>query len=147
MYQYEFARRMVASPGSKEYGKLSICVQYRARVELLEIVPPEAFSPEPGVRSAIVRVTPRAPEYEVLDPGFFSKFLIAVFRERRKKLKNSIAAFTGIKDLKNLGLSGDVLDKRPEELAAAELAMMSDTCMVACQERSTGTKSGRNGNY
>jgi 16S rRNA (adenine1518-N6/adenine1519-N6)-dimethyltransferase len=136
MYQYEFARRMAASHGSKEYGKLSICVQYRALVELLEIVPPEAFSPEPGVRSAIVRVTPRAPEYKVSDPGFFSRFLTAVFSQRRKKLKNSIGAFTGVKDLKDLGLSGDILDKRPEELPAAELAMISEKCMMARQERS-----------
>ncbi|MEA1896011.1 MAG: 16S rRNA (adenine(1518)-N(6)/adenine(1519)-N(6))-dimethyltransferase RsmA [Euryarchaeota archaeon] len=138
MYQYEFARRMAAPHGSKEYGKLSICVQYHALVELLEIVPPKAFSPEPGVRSAIVRVTPHAPEYEVSDSGFFSKFLTAVFSKRRKKLKNSIAAFTGVKDLKNLGLSGEVLDKRPEELPAAELALISDKCMMARQERSTG---------
>ena len=147
MYQYEFARRMAAPHGSKEYGKLSICVQYRALVELLEIVPPEAFSPEPGVRSAIVRVTPRAPEYEVLDPRFFSRFLTAVFSKRRKKLKNSIAAFTGVKDLKNLGLSGKVLDKRPEELPAAELALISDKCMMARQERPTGSTDSRNGNY
>ena len=129
MYQYEFARRMAASHGSKEYGKLSICVQYRALVELLEIVPPEAFSPEPGVRSAIVRVTPRAPEYEVSDPAFFSRFLTAVFSKRRKKLKNSIAAFTGARDLKDIGISGEVLDKRPEELPAAELALISEKCI------------------
>jgi len=147
MYQYEFARRMAAPHGSKEYGKLSICVQYRALVELLEIVPPEAFSPEPGVRSAIVRVTPRAPEYEVSDPRFFSRFLTAVFSKRRKKLKNSIAAFTGVKDLKNLGLTGKVLDKRPEELPAAELALISDKCMMARQERPTGSTDRRNGNY
>ncbi|MEA3282827.1 MAG: 16S rRNA (adenine(1518)-N(6)/adenine(1519)-N(6))-dimethyltransferase RsmA [Euryarchaeota archaeon] len=138
MYQYEFARRMAAPPGSKEYGKLSICVQYRALVELLEIVPPEAFSPEPGVRSAIVRVTPHAPEYDVLHPRFFSKFLTAVFSQRRKKLKNSITAFTGVKDLKNIGLSGEVLDKRPEELPAAELALISEKCMIASHELSTG---------
>ena len=147
MYQYEFARRMAASHGSKEYGKLSICVQYRALVELLEIVPPEAFSPEPGVRSAIVRVTPRAPEYEVSDPAFFSRFLTAVFSQRRKKLKNSIAAFTGVKDLKNLGLTGEVLDKRPEELPAAELAMISEKCMMAHPERSTGAAACRTGHY
>jgi len=116
MYQYEFARRMAALHGSKEYGKLSICVQYRA-----------------------------APEYEVSDPAFFSRFLTAVFSQRRKKLKNSIAAFVGVKDLKNLGLSGEVLDKRPEELPAAELALISDMCMMARQERSTGATASRHG--
>nr|QNO48545.1 ribosomal RNA small subunit methyltransferase A [Methanosarcinales archaeon ANME-2c ERB4]QNO48948.1 ribosomal RNA small subunit methyltransferase A [Methanosarcinales archaeon ANME-2c ERB4] len=147
MYQYEFARRMAAPHGSKEYGKLSICVQYRARVELLEIVPPEAFSPEPSVRSAIVSVTPHAPEYEVSYPAFFSRFLTAVFSQRRKKLKNSITAFTGVKDLKNLGITGEVLDKRPEELPAAELALISDKCMMACQERSTGATTSTTGQF
>jgi len=123
MYQYEFARRMTAPHGSKEYGRLSIGVQYRALVELLEIVPPEAFSPEPGVRSAIVRVTPRAPEYEVLDYDFFSKFLTAIFSQRRKKLKNSIGAFT---DIRGLELPDDVLNKRPEELPAKRLARIAD---------------------
>ncbi|PXF56224.1 MAG: ribosomal RNA small subunit methyltransferase A [Candidatus Methanogaster sp.] len=123
MYQYEFARRMMASHGSKEYGRLSIGVQYRALVELLEIVPEEAFSPEPGVRSAIVRVTPHAPEYEVLDYDFFSKFLTAIFSQRRKKLKNSIGAFT---DIRGLELPDDVLNKRPEELPAKRLARISD---------------------
>ncbi|MEA1869207.1 MAG: 16S rRNA (adenine(1518)-N(6)/adenine(1519)-N(6))-dimethyltransferase RsmA [Euryarchaeota archaeon] len=145
MYQYEFARRMAASHGSKEYSKLSICVQYRALVELLEIVPAEAFSPEPGVRSAIVRLIPHAHEYEVSDPVFFSRFLTAVFSQRRKKLKNSIAAFTGVKDLKDLGLPGDMLDKRPEELPAAELAMISEKCITARQEGSIGATASRHG--
>ena len=123
MYQYEFARRLAASHGSKDYGKLSICVQYLADVELLEIVPPTAFSPQPGVRSAIVRLTPRAPEYAVADRNFFSRFLTAVFSQRRKKLKNSIAAFTSIKDVE---LPEDLLNMRPEELPAARLAEISD---------------------
>ncbi|KAF5413728.1 MAG: putative ribosomal RNA small subunit methyltransferase A [Candidatus Methanogaster sp.] len=104
MYQYEFARRMVAPHGSKEYGKLSICVQYHALVELLEIVPPEAFSPEPGVRSAIVRVTPRAPEYEVSDPVFFSRFLTAVFfRIAERNLRTRLQRLPVSRILKVLG--------------------------------------------
>lgn len=133
MYQYEFARRMAASHGSKAYGRLSICVQYLADVELLEIVPATAFSPQPDVRSAIVRLSPRAPEYEVLDRGFFFKFLAAVFSQRRKKLKNSIGAFTNIRDL---GLPEDTLNKRPEELPAARLAEISD--IIYSQTRTTG---------
>ncbi len=131
MYQYEFARRLAASHGSKDYGKLSICVQYLADVELLEIVPPTAFSPQPGVRSAIVRLVPRAPEYEVADRNFFSRFLTAVFSQRRKKLKNSIAAFT---DVRNLGLSGGLLNMRPEELPAAKLAEISDVLYYRTRE-------------
>ena len=123
MYQYEFARRLAASCGSKDYGKLSICVQYLADVELLEIVPPTAFSPQPGVRSAVVRLVPKTPEYEVADRTFFSRFLTTVFSQRRKKLKNSIVAFTGVR---TLGLPDDLLKRRPEELPAAKLAEISD---------------------
>jgi len=123
MYQYEFAKRMAASHGSKDYGRLSIAVQYKTNVELLEIVPATAFSPEPSVRSAIVRLTMRAPEYDVLNYDFFSKFLNAVFAQRRKKLRNSIKSFTNIR---GLDIPEGLLNMRPEELPAYRLAEISD---------------------
>ncbi len=123
MYQYEFAKRMAASHGSKDYGRLSISVQYKTNVELLEIVPATAFSPEPSVRSAIVRLTMRAPEYDVLNYDFFSKFLNAVFSQRRKKLRNSIKSFANIR---GLDIPESLLNMRPEELPAYRLAEISD---------------------
>ncbi len=123
MYQYEFAKRMAASHGSKDYGRLSISVQYKTNVELLEIVPATAFSPEPSVRSAIVRLTTRAPEYDVLNYEFFSKFLNAVFSQRRKKLRNSIKSFA---DIRGMDIPEDLLNLRPEELPAYRLAEISD---------------------
>jgi len=122
MYQYEFAKRMAASHGSKDYGRLSISVQYKTNVELLEIVPATAFSPEPSVRSAIVRLTTRAPEYDVLNYEFFSKFLNAVFSQRRKKLRNSIKSFA---DIRGMDIPEDLLNLRPEELPAYRLAEIS----------------------
>jgi len=139
MYQYEFAERMAAPPGSKAYGRLSIAVQYRAEIELIEVVPATAFAPQPTVQSAIVRLTPRAPEYELLDPRFFSRFLTAVFSQRRKKLKNSIAGFVAgfagfsgfaelsVVRLEDVGLPADILEKRPEELSAAALAEIANS--------------------
>jgi 16S rRNA (adenine1518-N6/adenine1519-N6)-dimethyltransferase len=123
MYQYEFAKRMAASHGSKDYGRLSISVQYKTNVELLEIVPATAFSPEPSVQSAIVRLTMRAPEYDVLNYDFFSKFLNAVFSQRRKKLRNSIKSFANIR---GLDIPESLLNMRPEELPAYRLAEISD---------------------
>jgi len=84
------------------------------------------------VQSAIVRLTPRAPEYELLDHRFFSRFLTAVFSQRRKKLKNSIAGFAGLSGLSSVsledeGLPPDILEKRPEELSAATLAELSNS--------------------
>ncbi len=123
MYQYEFAKRMAASHGSKDYGRLSISVQYKTNVELLEIVPATAFSLEPSVQSAIVRLTMRAPEYDVLNYDFFSKFLNAVFSQRRKKLRNSIKSFANIR---GLDIPESLLNMRPEELPAYRLAEISD---------------------
>jgi 16S rRNA (adenine1518-N6/adenine1519-N6)-dimethyltransferase len=61
MYQLEFARRLVAAPGSEDYGRLTVSAFYRVEVELLEEVPPSVFFPPPRVRSAVVRMRPRAP--------------------------------------------------------------------------------------
>jgi len=99
MYQHEFAKRMVALPGSRDYGRLSITVQYHADVEILEVVPRSAFSAPPKVDSAIVRLVPRPPPYEVKDVDFFMKFITAAFSQRRKKLRNAI--------LNNAGFSQD----------------------------------------
>jgi len=129
MYQHEFAQRMVASPGGKDYGRLSIAVQYRANVEILEIVPRLAFNTPPKVYSAIIRLVPRLPPYEVKDVDFFMKFITAAFSQRRKKLKNAIlnnAAYLGIKDKALEKLPPDIIDRRAETISPEELAELSD---------------------
>lgn len=129
MYQHEFAQRMVAEPGGKDYGRLSIAVQYRANVEILEVVPRLAFSIPPKVDSAIVRLIPRLPLYEVKDVDFFMKFITAAFSQRRKKLKNAIlnnAAYLGIKDKALEKLPHDIIDRRAETISPEELAELSD---------------------
>jgi 16S rRNA (adenine1518-N6/adenine1519-N6)-dimethyltransferase len=129
MYQYEFAKRLVASPGSKDYGKLSIAVQYRASVDILEVVSRHAFSTPPEVDSAIVMVVPRAPPYEVKDVGFFMKFITAAFSQRRKKLKNALlnnAAMLGIKETALEKLPHDIVEQRAETLSPETLAKLSD---------------------
>jgi 16S rRNA (adenine1518-N6/adenine1519-N6)-dimethyltransferase len=129
MYQHEFAKRMVATPGGKDYGRLSIAVQYRANVEILEIVPRLAFTTPPKVDSAIVRLVPRPPPYEVKDVGFFMKFIKAAFSQRRKKLRNAIlnnAAYLGIKDKALEKLPQDLINRRAETVSPEELAKLSD---------------------
>ncbi|HEY6586498.1 MAG TPA: 16S rRNA (adenine(1518)-N(6)/adenine(1519)-N(6))-dimethyltransferase RsmA [Candidatus Methanoperedens sp.] len=129
MYQHEFAERMVAIPGSKDYGRLSIAVQYRANVEIMEVVPRLAFSAPPQVNSAIVRLVPRPPPYEVNNVDFFMKFITAAFSQRRKKLKNAIlnnAAFLGINDKALEKLPPDMIDRRAETISPEELAKLSD---------------------
>jgi len=129
MYQLEFAKRMVAVPGSKDYGRLSITVQYYADVEILEVVPPSAFSTPPEVSSAIVKLIPRPPPYTVKDETFFMRFLIAVFSQRRKTIKNAIlnnAGLLGIKDNAIGAISDEILRKRAEVLSPRELAELAD---------------------
>lgn len=135
MYQYEFAKRMVALPNSKDYGRLTIAVQYYADVELLEVVPPDAFSTPPSVHSAIIRLTPHTPPYRVKDKEFFMKFIKASFSQRRKKLRNAILNNSGLLGIKNkeivLGkLPADIIDRRAETLTPEELAEISDILSV-----------------
>lgn len=128
MYQYEFARRMVAVSGEKEYGRLSITIQYYADVEILEIIDENVFSKTPNVKSAIVKIIPRSSWYKVYDETFFMKFIKAVFSQKRKKLKNAIlnnSYMLGIDD-KNLEKIPYDLNKRPETFSPHELAEISN---------------------
>ena len=101
MFQREFAERMAADPGDDEYGRLSVTAGHYADVEIVEPVPKEAFSPAPAVESAVVRTTPRQPDYEVPDDERFMALVRAVFTQRRKTMRNAIrntAHISGIED-------------------------------------------------
>ncbi|MFZ2410675.1 MAG: 16S rRNA (adenine(1518)-N(6)/adenine(1519)-N(6))-dimethyltransferase RsmA [Candidatus Methanoperedens sp.] len=131
MYQYEFAKRMVALPNSKDYGRLSIAVQYYADAEILEVVPRSAFSSPPEISSAIVRLAPRPPLYDVKDGHFFMSFIKAAFSQRRKKLRNAIinnAAALGIRDIGIAirKLPAELIDRRAETIPPQELAKLAD---------------------
>lgn len=129
MYQHEFAERMVALPGGRDYGRLSITVQYHAAVEILEVVPRCAFSAPPKVDSAIVRLVPRPPPYEVKDVDFFMKFITAAFSQRRKKLRNAIlnnASFLGIKENAMEKVPRDMIDRRAETISPEEFSMLAE---------------------
>jgi 16S rRNA (adenine1518-N6/adenine1519-N6)-dimethyltransferase len=135
MFQKEFAERMAADPATDDYGRLSVTAQHYADVEVVEPVPKEAFSPPPEVESAVVRTTPRDPDYEVDDEAFFLDFVKAVFTQRRKTLRNAIrntAHISGLADADAVvdaiaegrtDLGPDVLSRRagkvpPETFAA-----------------------------
>jgi 16S rRNA (adenine1518-N6/adenine1519-N6)-dimethyltransferase len=130
MYQYEFAKRMAAVPGSKDYGRLSITVQYYADVQILEVVSPDAFSTSPEVSSAIVKLIPRSSLYLVKDEDFFMRFLKAVFSQRRKTIRNAIlnnAALLGIDDSALRTFPDEILMKRAEVFSPQELAYLANT--------------------
>ena len=86
--QKELADRIVAQPGSKDYGALSIWVQSQCRVELVRILPPTVFWPRPKVTSAILRITlDPALRNRIVDRKFFHRFVRSMFMHRRKFLR------------------------------------------------------------
>lgn len=109
LVQKEVAERMVAQPGTPQYGLLSLRVAYHAQAEKLFDLPPGAFFPPPKVVSSLVRLTPRkVPD----DPALF-QLLEAAFSKRRKTLKNALTAAGYPKEkveeaLRSLGLPPDV---------------------------------------
>jgi len=93
MLQREVVERMVAPPGGKDYGRLSVTLQLRYRMTKLFDVPPGAFSPAPQVTSSVVRMQPR-PVEQLPDVDFASieRVVAAAFGQRRKTLRNALAA-------------------------------------------------------
>ena len=117
MLQKEVVLRMVAQPGGRVYGRLSVMLQVRYRMELLFVVRPEAFLPAPKVDSALVRMIPLAgAELAVRDPSVFSAVVAHAFSTRRKMLRNALADFDERVPLAEYGLEPTA---RAEEIAPA----------------------------
>ncbi|APX96629.1 16S ribosomal RNA methyltransferase A [Natronorubrum daqingense] len=130
MFQQEFAERMVAEPGTSEYGRLSVSTQHYAEPELVESIPKEAFSPPPAVQSAVVSLEPREPDYEVDDEAFFLRFVKALFTQRRKTIRNAIrntAHISGLEQPDAVVEAADeeILRKRADAMAPAEFAALA----------------------
>lgn len=89
LVQKEVADRLTASPGSRDYGYLTVATQFFADVECLFTVPPAAFHPAPKVDSAVVCLTPRQ-ELPAADPAAFLRFVSLAFQHKRKTLRNNL---------------------------------------------------------
>ena len=125
MFQREFGERMAADPGTDDYGRLSVSAQHYADVEVVEIVPPEAFDPAPAVESAIVRLRPREPDYEVADEAFFFDFVKALFTQRRKTIRNGIRNTAHISGLSDPEAVVDAVESVDEDLLRARAGSLS----------------------
>lgn len=88
MVQQEVARRLTASPGTKDYGALSVAVQLRSRVETVTTVPPGAFYPQPTVQSAVVRLRLTPFDESVADAALLRDVVRTAFGQRRKTVRN-----------------------------------------------------------
>jgi len=118
MVQKEVAERMVAKPGSKTYGSLSIFCQYYAKVTIDSFVSKSSFLPWPEVGSAIVVLKPhKINPYGVKNEKLFFRLVHAAFQQRRKKLRNSLASF-------NLGTAVFDINRRPETLSIENWATL-----------------------
>ena len=91
MLQKEVVARMAAAPGTKDYGRLSVALQYRFEIEPVLDVPPEAFEPPPKVDSAVVRMIPRpAAQMTAQNEAGFAALVTQAFSQRRKTLRNTL---------------------------------------------------------
>ena len=127
--QKEVAERIVAAPGGKDYGVLSIMVQYCASPEMKFVIPKEAFRPAPGVDSAVIQIEMlHRPRIRVKDEKMFFRVVKTAFSQRRKTLANSLKSFGGnVRDI--LVRCGLDPQRRPETLSLAEFARLADLLM------------------
>jgi 16S rRNA (adenine1518-N6/adenine1519-N6)-dimethyltransferase len=124
MLQREVVQRMGAEPGSADYGRLSVMLQYRWEVEALFDVPPEAFHPQPKVWSSIVRMRPFAAlPVAAADERIFAEIVSAAFGQRRKTLRNALSLLL---DAEGIARAGVDPGARGETLDVAAFARIAD---------------------
>ncbi|MCS6762892.1 MAG: 16S rRNA (adenine(1518)-N(6)/adenine(1519)-N(6))-dimethyltransferase RsmA [Candidatus Protistobacter heckmanni] len=123
MLQKEVVERMIAEPGSKAYGRLSVMLQLRYHMEMLFVVPPESFDPQPRVDSAVVRILPW-PDTRRVDLGCdmqtLQDIVALAFSQRRKMLRNTLGDLP--LDFAAIGFD---LSRRAEEVPPAEYVALA----------------------
>ena len=106
MVQKEVAERITAKPSNKSFGRLSVILQYYFDTELLFEIPPEAFSPQPKVTSAFIRlIRKKRVSLKVVDKDSFEKIVKVAFSQKRKTIKNNFKNILFDKDFFNLKIS------------------------------------------
>ena len=129
--QKEFAERLAASVGSKDYGRLTVTIYYRADVELLDYVPRTMFYPPPDVDSMMVRLKPRDPPFQVDNEETFFELVRTLFTQRNRKVRNGLIPFlrkheiTG-KEGVELADSTIYSAKRVRELAPEDFGILTN---------------------
>jgi 16S rRNA (adenine1518-N6/adenine1519-N6)-dimethyltransferase len=137
MLQKEVVDRIVADPGSDDYGRLTVTIAARAAAEALFEVGPGAFHPPPRVDSAVVRITPRPPPFEVGELRVYDALVTAAFTQRRKQLGNALRAWLPAQEIAAAGIDPSA---RAETLAPADFASLSRRWLglqATADERST----------
>ncbi|HVU51621.1 MAG TPA: 16S rRNA (adenine(1518)-N(6)/adenine(1519)-N(6))-dimethyltransferase RsmA [Polyangia bacterium] len=132
MVQREFAQRVVAPPGGRTYGRLSVTVQQHAEARILFHVPPGAFHPPPAVISSVMRLVPRgAPLAPVRDEALFAEVVKQAFSMRRKMLRRALEpAFGEAAVARALAAAGIDETLRAERLSVADFARLADALAI-----------------
>ena len=123
MVQKEVAERVVSAPDCKQYGRLSVMMQYYFHAEILFHIGPGAFNPPPKVDSSVMRLLPhKQPPVEVGDIGLFKEIVAAAFGQRRKTIRNTLKNKVSPVALEAAGINPGL---RPENLTLADFAAIS----------------------
>jgi len=124
MLQKEVVERMTANPGTHDFGRLSVMLQYRFDMEALFDVPPDAFDPPPKVNSTLVRMLPRAPDTMTAeDIGTLEKVVAAAFSQRRKTLRNTLGTMLPAPGFEQLAIDAG---RRAETLAVEDFVRIAN---------------------
>ncbi len=128
MVQAEVADRLNARPGTKDYGSITVLVQYAATVETVVKVPRSSFKPAPNVDSKVIRLRPRTePVIDVAEPKVFFKVVRAAFNQRRKTLLNALSMSFDKDRLRDAeAVTGISLTRRGETLTLDEFATLAN---------------------
>ncbi|MBS4210793.1 16S rRNA (adenine(1518)-N(6)/adenine(1519)-N(6))-dimethyltransferase RsmA [Bacillus sp. FJAT-50079] len=144
MLQKEVADRIAAKPGTKEYGSLSIAIQYYTIAETVMIVPKTVFMPQPNVESAVIRLTKReAPAVAVKNEAFFFQVVKTSFAQRRKTILNNLT--NGLNKgkekkeeiMRALEAADIAPNRRGETLSIQEFGLLSDCLEASFSEQTT----------
>ena len=122
MLQKEVVDRMVASPGSKTYGRLSVTCGLLLHSEKLFDVPPGAFTPAPEVMSSVIRLRPRKDLDHALDKQLFSQIVKAAFAKRRKTIRNALSEWVSADQLVEMGIDSGL---RAEQLDISDYVRLT----------------------
>lgn len=132
MYQLEFAKRMNAKVNTKEYSRLSVALYYRADINIIDTLPPEAFIPQPKVNSAVIELIPKD---NVKLNKYFDDVIRALFQHRNKKAKKALIQSAhelnqDKKELKNKlnSISNNLLEEKVFKLTPEEILEIS--CII-----------------
>jgi 16S rRNA (adenine1518-N6/adenine1519-N6)-dimethyltransferase len=134
MFQREVADRIIAAPGSKDYGRLAVLCQWRTKPRILFTLPAAAFTPRPKVDSALVELVPRESPQPRCDVSTLEKVTAAAFGQRRKMLRSALRRVARNSEalLKSLGIDPEA---RAEDLAVGEFCRIANALTAQCAAR------------